>query len=84
MAKYINCFGFNAASYPTGYDAVEPYLLDKHDNVYYACFNNDDVTAIQRCTKNGDLLKQEWAYGKWADRETLTYVPINQLIKVED
>jgi len=84
MAVYSNCYGFNAATFPRGYDAAEPYQIDKRENVYYARFHNEDVTAIQRCTKDGDFITQEWAWGKWADRTTLTYVPINQLIKITD
>ena len=62
--------------------SLRPYIVDirKDDNIMYLCYTGTEKRIIEKCTideTNGQLFKMEKAYGRWEDRETLNYVPIN-------
>ena len=59
-----------------GFGRKEPYLVEELDNgVSYTCFsaNLDANQPIHRITESNGTTEMLWAYGKWADRATLTY-----------
>ena len=69
----------------------EYQVYDAGNGVTYVRFFNSDPCAIQRITRtvttapDGGLRSEtvrEVAYGSWADRENLTYYPINQPVPI--
>ena len=76
--------------YETAYPTYE--VDDVGDGVTYIRFANTNPCAVQRITRvqttapDGGIrvsTVREVAYGDWADRENLTYFPINQPIPVQ-
>lgn len=71
-----------------------PYIVSEKGTatpkVTYVCFSSDPLRVIQRITVSGVTIgsedwtetKIEFSYGAWEDRETLNYVPINEVIEV--
>ncbi len=79
-SKIIDHFGRRQNSVDFRGPDPLPYVIDDQGDVTYVCFFDSPKRAIHRI-KDG---KVEVAYGAWADRATLTYGPVNELITVED
>ena len=77
--RYLNHFGIDVNDHIADREPL-PYQVDDQGDVTYVCFFDTPKRAIHRI-KDG---KVEVAYGAWADRATLTYGPVNELITVED
>lgn len=60
------------------------YKTDVNGNVTYICYDADTKTEIRRITTEGTVTTIEFSFGKWADRATLTYVPINAAYEVTE
>jgi len=62
----------------------EPYLIDKHSaTVIYICYYDTQIRAVRRITQSGTVKIVEVAMGEWANRENLTYYPVNHVFEVE-
>ena len=85
MKKMFNNRGglFGAPNMNPEYGA---YQVDAsaEDGTVYIRYANDNICAITRISTADGVTTIEWAYGAWADRASLTYVPINEAIVVED
>lgn len=63
---------------------LEPYMVDEAaSGCVYICYSNDPKRIIRRITKNGTVTVIEFSYGRWEDRESLTYVGINDSLELE-
>lgn len=78
----IDCYGNRFPH--KGFEQKRPYMVNDDGNgVIYMCYSDAAVKPIIRVTDDGNgTITQEWAYGSWADKATLTYVPINNMIEV--
>ena len=74
----IDQYGFEAMSVDFHRRKLQPYRVAEAGDVTYLCFDNGDLRPIHRITKTGSETVIEWAFGAWADRATLSYLPINQ------
>lgn len=74
----IDQYGFEAVSIYFQRRQLQPYRIAEDGDVTYICFSDEAVRPIHRVTKSNGETVVEWAYGAWADRATLDYIPINQ------
>lgn len=74
----IDQYGFEATSVDFHKRKLQPYRVAETGDITYLCFGDGDLRPIHRITKTGSETVIEWAYGAWADRATLSYLPINQ------
>lgn len=74
----IDQYGFEATSIYYQRRQLQPYRVAENGDVTYICFTDAARRPIHRITKNATETVIEWAYGAWADRATLPYIPINQ------
>ena len=77
--RFLNHFGIDINDHNADREPL-PYIIDEQDDVTYICFFNTPRRAIHRVTDG----KVEVAYGAWADRATLDYGPVNELLTVEE
>lgn len=81
-------------TYLTYYEKPLPVYqcVDTGTGVQYLRFENATPCAVQRLTTvnttapdggNRSTITREVAYGDWADRENLTYYPVNQPVPVQ-
>lgn len=58
---------------------VQPYMVEttEEGNIVYKCYTDNAMRIIIRTTIDGALTTTEKAFGAWANRATLLYVPIN-------
>lgn len=65
---------------------LSPYIVLPAGDVTYLCFRNTTPRAIHRVTKDPATgqVTTEWAWGAWADRATLAYRPINEVLEVNE
>lgn len=63
-----------------------PYIVEEAGGgVTYICFTPDDDNGkrvVKRITEDGNITTIEHGYGEWADKENITYYPINEAIPV--
>ena len=78
----IDQYGFEATSVDFHRRKLQPYRVAEAGDITYLCFDNGDLRPIHRITKTDTETVIEWAYGAWADRVSLNYVPINQTLEV--
>ncbi len=78
----IDQYGFEATSEYFHRRMLQPYRVAETEGVTYICFDAAPRRPIHRVTKTAAETVVEWAYGAWADRETLVYVPINRTLEV--
>lgn len=78
----IDCYGFEATSTFFRRKKLQPYRVAESGQTTYLCFDDNENRPIHRITKANGETVIEWAYGKWNERTTLFYVPINQTLEV--
>ena len=78
----IDQSGFESTSVDFHRRKLSPYRVAENGSVTYLCFDDGVLRPIHRITKSTTETVIEWAYGAWTDRESLTYVPINQTLEV--
>jgi len=78
----IDQYGFEATSEYFHRRKLQPYRIAENGAVTYLCFDDAPLRPIHRVTKTATETVVEWAYGAWAERESLVYVPINQTLEV--
>ena len=84
MKVQIDCYGFEATSEGFQKRKLEPYLVKNDGGIIYACFCGGEMRPIHRIDHDPDgCVRVMWAYGRWAEAETLSYVPINETLMVE-
>lgn len=86
---YFDRWGGFQGNVPSAPGEKSPYIISEEGAVKYIRFEPDDADGkcvIQRVTETNSgsatETKIEHAYGAWADRASLTYVPINEAIPV--
>lgn len=65
-------------------DDLRPYIVDASGEVTYICYFDTPRRAIHRLSTVNGVTSCHWAYGRWEDRASLTYIPINEPMEVED
>ena len=78
----IDQYGFEATSIHFHRRKLQPYRVAEAGSVTYLCFDDGEKRPVHRITKTDVETVIEWAYGIWANRETLAYVPINDTWEV--
>ena len=78
----IDPYGFEATSVHFHHRKLQPYRVAETGSVTYLCFDDGEKRPVHRITKTDTETVIEWAYGTWADRAILNYVPINQTLEV--
>lgn len=58
-----------------------PYLTDSGESVTYLKYSGSDPSPIMRVKTSGSLTEITIAYGEWAKRTSLTYIPCNDLLE---
>ena len=83
--KQIDCYGFETTSEFFKIKKLDTHLVKMKDGIMYMCFGDEAIRPIHRLDKdaNGDM-RVMWAYGSWADAETLHYVPINETMVIKE
>lgn len=60
-----------------------PYIVDTaSDGNTYICFHDTDPRIIHKTFTLDDTVTTTFAFGAWADRASLEYVPINSSLDV--
>lgn len=87
MTKVIDCYGHPNTD-------VERYRLRRErwsacaetvSGTIYLRFGAGERSPIHRIAVVDGVLTQLWAYGSWADRESLTYVtPLDEALAIEE
>ena len=81
----IDCYGFEATSQWFKRRSLKPHLIRESDGVLYISFGYSPHGPIHRIDRDPDgNLRLMWAYGNFADRETLRYVPINETLEIKE
>ena len=84
MQRQIDCYGFEAISEHFQRRKLEAYLVKNDGGIIYECFGNGDPRPIHRIDRDPDgCVRVMWAYGRWADAEGLTYIPITETMNIE-
>ena len=80
----IDCYGFEATSQWFKRWTLDPYLIKRSEGITYFCFGDQLNRPIHRIDRdeNGSV-RQSWAFGRWADAESLRYIPINETMEVK-
>lgn len=78
----IDQYGFEATSMYFQRRKLLPHRIAEVNGITYMCFDDRALRPIHRITKTTSDTIIEWAYGDWADRANLNYVPINQTLEV--
>ena len=80
----IDCYGFEATSQWFKRRSLKPHLIRESDGVLYISFGYSPHGPIHRIDRdeNGSV-RQSWAFGRWADAESLRYIPINETMEVK-
>ena len=82
----INCYGERTES--ATYDKNPPRQpLETKDSggATYLRFGEGERVPIHRLTVGANgIVRREWAYGKWEDAETLSYVPATETMEVDE
>lgn len=80
MAKkiLIDCFGHPSTSHryqDRRYDKHAVRIVTGAEGVTYLCFGRRELQPVQRIRKDADTGETilEWAFGRWAERESLVY-----------
>ena len=82
----INCSGerVDGASSVNGL-AREPSGTKRAGGVTYMRFAPRSPAPIHRLSVDEDgIVRHEWAYGMWADAKTLSYVPLETTLEVQE
>lgn len=65
-------------------DIPTEYMIDEATaGTKYVCFDDADKRVIWRYKTEGSVTTVEFGYGAWAQRSSLTYVPINGQLEIE-
>ena len=80
----IDCYGFEATSQWFKRRTLDPYLIKRSEGITYFCFGDQLNRPIHRIDRdeNGSV-RQSWAFGRWADADSLRYIPINETMEVK-
>lgn len=80
----IDCYGFEATSQFFRRKELAAHLLKRVDGILYVCFGDGERRPIHRLDRDEHgHVRLSWAYGKWDEAESLSYVPINQTIEID-
>ena len=82
----INCYGDRAdgSAMERGL-AREPSGSKRIGGTTYLRFAPRSPAPIHRLSVDEDgIVRHEWAYGKWADAKTLSYVPLETTLEVQE
>ena len=88
MAQIYDKFGRAQERINFKFGEQDPYIVeeDSATGITYICYDDGALRAIRRITEvvagATTTTTIEVAYGAWADRETLTYQPINQDLSI--
>ena len=64
---------------------LEAYLIKNDAGIVYACFAPRSPAPIHRLSLGADgIVRHEWAYGMWADAKSLSYVPLETILEVQE
>ncbi len=81
----IDEYGFPANSRYFRCKKLKPYRVEyAEDNIIYLCFSANTPCAIHKITLTDSGCLQEWTYGDWSQRATLSYSPISEQLDVTD
>lgn len=61
-----------------------PYLTDSGEVSTYLKYSGDDPSPIMRIQSTGAITEITIAFGEWAKRATLSYIPCNNLLEGEE
>ena len=80
----IDCYGFEATSQWFKRRTLDPYLIKRSEGITYLCFGNQLNRPIHRIDRDENgCVRQSWAFGRWADADSLRYIPINETLEVK-
>ena len=80
----INCYGEETEDLACIKNLPRQPLETKDSGgATYLRFGEGEKVPIHRLTVGADgIVRREWAYGKWEDAETLSYVPATETMEV--
>ena len=82
----INCYGdrVDGSAVERGL-AREPCGVKKVAGATYMRFAPRSPAPIHRLAVDADgIVRHEWAYGMWADAKSLSYVPLETTLEVQE
>lgn len=79
----IDCYGFEATSQFFRRKELDAHLMKRTDGILYVCFGDEERRPIHRLDRDehGNV-RLMWAYGRWDEAESLSYVPINRTMEI--
>lgn len=81
----IDSYGFPYTSSWFKRKELEPYQIKVVGTVTYFNFSAAPKGPIHRLERFSDgSYRQTWAYGAWENAASLTYVPINETLEIEE
>ena len=80
----IDCYGFESSSQWFKRRTLDPYLIKRSEGITYLCFGSQLHRSRHRIDRdeNGSVC-QSWAFGRWADAESIRYILINETMEVK-
>ena len=79
----IDCYGFEASSQWFRRKELEVYLIKEVEGILYLCYGNQPMRPIHRIDRDENgCTRESWAFGSWADAESLRYIPVNQTMEI--
>ena len=80
----IDCYGFEASSQWFRRKELEVYLMKEVEGILYLCYGNQPMRPIHRIDRDEHgCTRESWAFGRWADVESLHYIPVNQTMEID-
>ena len=80
----IDCYGFEASSQWFRRKELEVYLMKEVEGILYLCYGNQPMRPIHRIDRDEHgYTRESWAFGRWADVESLRYIPVNQTMEID-
>jgi hypothetical protein len=80
----IDCYGFEASSQWFRRKELEVYLMKEVEGILYLCYGNQPMRPIHRIDHDEHgCTRESWAFGRWADVESLRYIPVNQTMEID-
>ena len=80
----IDCYGFEASSQWFRRKELEVYLMKEVEGILYLCYGNQPMRPIHRIDRDEHgCTRESWAFGRWADVESLRYIPVNQTMEID-
>ena len=82
----INCYGEQAeGAFPAKGLAREPFGTKRVGGATYLRFAPRSPAPIHRLAVGADgIVRHEWAFGMWAEAKSLSYVPLETTLEVQE